>query len=73
MKEKKDTRVGLIKLEVFVNIDSLMNDEDALEVDFNYNRTFINENVRELVETFAEKIQDYMTEDKKNDDNSKSI
>ena len=73
MKEEKDTRVGLIKLEVFVNIDSLMNDEDALEVDFNYNRTFINENVRELVETFAEKIQDYMTEDKKNDDNSKSI
>lgn len=73
MKEKKDTRVGLIKLEVFVNIDSLMNDEDALEVDFNYNRTFINENVRELVETFAEKIQDYMTEDEKNNDNSKSI
>ena len=73
MKEKKDTRVGLIKLEVFVNIDSLMNGEDALEVDFNYNRTFINENVRELVETFAEKIQDYMTEDEKNDDNSKSI
>lgn len=73
MKEKKDTRVGLIKLEVFVNIDSLMNDEDALEVDFNYNRTFINENVRELVETFAEKIQDYMTEDEKNNDNSKLI
>lgn len=73
MKEKKDTRVGLIKLEVFVNIDSLMNDEDALEVNFNYNRTFINENVRELVETFAKKIQDYMTEDGKNNDNSKSI
>ena len=50
-----------------------MNGEDALEVDFNYNRTFINENVRELVETFAEKIQDYMTEDEKNNDNSKSI
>lgn len=57
MKEKKDTRVGLIKLEVFVNIDSLMNDEDALEVDFNYNRTFINENVRKLVEEFAEKFR----------------
>lgn len=70
MEEKKDTRVGLIKLEVFVNIDSLMNDEDALEVDFNYNRTVINENVRELVEKFAEKIQDYMKEDEEENDNS---
>lgn len=70
MEEKKDTRVGLIKLEVFVNIDSLMNGEDALEVDFNYNRTFINENVRELVEKFAEDIQDYMNEEEEDDDNS---
>ena len=63
MKEQKDTRVGLVKLEVFVNIDSLMNEEDALEVDFNYNRTFINEKVRELVEEFREKIQDYIKEE----------
>lgn len=70
MEEKKDTRVGLIKLEVFVNIDSLMNDEDALEVDFNYNRTFINRNVRELVEKFAENIQDYMKEEEEDDANS---
>lgn len=70
MEEKKDTRVGLIKLEVFVNIDSLMNDEDALEVDFNYNRTFINGNVRELVEKFAENIQDYMKEEEEDDANS---
>ncbi len=63
MKEQKDTRVGLVKLEVFVNIDSLMNEEDALEVDFNYNRTFINEKVRELVEEFGEKIQDYIKEE----------
>lgn len=70
MEEKKDTRVGLIKLEVFVNIDSLMNGEDALEVDFNYNRTFINENVRELVEKFAEDIQDYMNEEEEDDANS---
>ena len=72
MKEQKDTRVGLIKLEVFVNIDSLMNGEDALEVDFNYNRTFINESVRELVEKFAENIQDYIKEDEEDNDNSKS-
>lgn len=70
MEEKKDTRVGLIKLEVFVNIDSLINGEDALEVDFNYNRTFINENVRELVEKFAEDIQDYMNEEEEDDANS---
>ena len=70
MEEKKDTRVDLIKLEVFVNIDSLMNGEDALEVDFNYNRTFINENVRELVEKFAEDIQDYMNEEEEDDANS---
>ena len=63
MKEQKDTRVGLVKLEVFVNIDSLMNEEDALEVDFNYNRTFINEKVRELVEEFGEKKQDYIKEE----------
>lgn len=63
MKEQKDTRVGLVKLEVFVNVDSLMNNEDALEVDFNYNRTFINEKVRELVEEFGEKIQDYIKEE----------
>ncbi len=72
MKEKKDTRVGLIKLEVFVNIDSLMNDKDALEVDFNYNRTFINKNIRELVEKFAEDIQDYMKEDEENNVNFES-
>lgn len=72
MKEKKDTRVGLIKLEVFVNIDSLMNDKDALEVDFNYNRTFINKNIRELVEKFAEDIQDYMKEDEENNLNFES-
>ncbi len=72
MEEKKDTRVGLIKLEVFVNIDSLMNDKDALEVDFNYNRTFINKNIRELVEKFAEDIQDYMKEDEENNVNFES-
>lgn len=47
-----------------------MNGEDALEVDFNYNRTFINENVRELVEKFAEDIQDYMNEEEEDDANS---
>lgn len=72
MEEKKDTRVGLIKLEVFVNIDSLMNDKDALEVDFNYNRTFINKNIRKLVEKFAEDIQDYMKEDEENNVNFES-
>lgn len=72
MEEKKDTRVGLIKLEVFVNIDSLMNDKDSLEVDFNYNRTFINKNIRELVEKFAEDIQDYMKEDEENNVNFES-
>ncbi len=72
MEEKKDTRVGLIKLEVFVNIDSLMNGKDALEVDFNYNRTFINKNIRKLVEKFAEDIQDYMKEDEENNVNFES-
>lgn len=63
MKEQKDTRVGLVKLEVFVNIDSLMKEEDALELDFKYNRNFINENVRDLAEKFIENIQDYIKEE----------
>lgn len=70
MKEQKDTRVGLVKLEFFVNIDSLMNGEDALEIDFNYNRRFIEQNVRQLVEEFGEKIQDYMKEDEEDSVNS---
>lgn len=70
MKEQKDTRVGLVKLEVFVNIDSLMNGEDALEIDFNYNRRFIEQNVRQLVKEFGEKIQDYIKEDEEDSVNS---
>lgn len=62
MEEKKESkRFGLVKLEVFINVDELeKGKEDFIEVDFNYSRGFIKEEIRELVEKFGNDVQDYL-------------
>lgn len=57
-------RFGLVKLEVFVNLEELeKGNEDFIEIDFNYSRGFIKEEIKELVEKFGNDVQDYLKND----------
>lgn len=61
MKEKKqDRRLGLVKLEVFINLDSMEKEEDCIEIDFNYARGFVKKDIRSLIENFGQDVQDYI-------------
>lgn len=59
MPSLKGTKVGLVKLEISININSLLKGKDFLEIDYNYNREFIKEDIKELVEKFAKEIEKY--------------
>lgn len=65
MEDKKECkRFGLVKLEVFVNLDDLeKGKEDFIEIDFNYSRGFIKEDIKELIEKFGNDVQDYLKND----------
>lgn len=56
MPSLEGTKVGLVKLEISININSLLKEKDLLEIDYNYNREFI----KELVEKFAKEIEKYI-------------
>lgn len=57
----KNNRIGLVKLEVFINLDDLEKGEDCIEIDFNYVRHFVKEDIRELIDKFGQDVQDYFT------------
>lgn len=59
MSSLEDTKVDIVKLEMSININSLLKGKDFLEIDYNYNREFIKEDIKELVEKFAKEIEKY--------------
>ena len=74
MEDKKECkRFGLVKLEVFVNVDDLeKGKEDFIEIDFNYSRGFIKEEIKELVEKFGNDVQDYLKNDEEVEANAET-
>lgn len=62
--KKQKNRIGLIKVEVFANLDSLSEESDQLEVetDFKFKEDLIKSEVRELVEKFTIGLNNYLKE-----------
>lgn len=58
----KNKRFGLIRVEVFIDLDSLEKDDDAikLETEIKYDKEILKENVSELVSKFTKNLEDYL-------------
>lgn len=58
----QNKRFGIIRVEVFIDLDSLEKDDDTikLETKINYDKEIIKENVSELVSKFTKNLENYL-------------
>ena len=68
---KKNNRIGLIKVEVFANLDSLSEEHNKIEIEteFEFKENLIKKEVKELVEKFTSGLNNYLNDETEEEDN----
>lgn len=72
---EEENRIKLIEVQIFANLDSISEEHNQIEIEteFEYKENLIKKEIKELVEEFTSKIQNYLNnESEVNNDNSKS-
>mgnify|MGYP001131931666 CR=1 FL=1 len=62
MEDKEENKIGLIRVEVFVNLDSFSKENDQVEIEtkFEFKENLIRKDVKELVEQFTSGLNNYL-------------
>ena len=62
MEDKEEKKIVLIRLEVFVNLDSFSKENDQVEIEtnFEFRENLIRKDVKELVEQFTSGLNNYL-------------
>lgn len=62
MEDKKENKIGLIRLEVIANLDSLSDEHNQIEIEteFEFNGRLIKKDAKELVEQFTSGLNNYL-------------
>lgn len=62
MEDKKENKIGLIRLEVIANLDSLSDEHNQIEIEteFEFNGRLIKKDVKDLVEQFTSGLNNYL-------------
>lgn len=68
---KKNNRIGLIKVEVFANLDSLSEEHNKIEIEtkFEFKEKLIKKEVKELVDKFTSGLNNYLNDETEEQDN----
>ncbi len=69
MEDKKENKIGLIKVEVIANLDSLSDEHNQIEIEteFEFNENLIRKDVKELVEQFTSGLNNYLNDGDSNE------
>lgn len=62
MEDKKENKIGLIRLKVIANLDSLSDEHNQIEIEteFEFNGRLIKKDVKDLVEQFTSGLNNYL-------------
>ena len=65
MEEENENKIKLIKVEIFANLNSVSEEHNKIEIEteFEYKESLIKKEIKELVEKFTERIQNYLNDD----------
>lgn len=62
---KEENRIKLIEVQIFANLDSISEEHNQIGIDteFEYKENLIKKEIKELVEEFTSKIQNYLNDE----------
>ena len=69
MEDRKENKIGLIRVEVIANLDSLSDEHNQIEIEteFEFNGKLIKKDVKELVEQFTSGLNNYLNDGDSNE------